>query len=303
MRRTTVLSLCLIAFTGATVLGQEDPSAILRKKAEGRLATILGGLKGVAGIAALDLTSGERFGLNEQMVFPQGSAIKIPVLMEVYRQAAAGRIDLRDHLWVTKKRTVGGSGILQFFGDSTSALSVRDLCMLMITQSDNTATNMLIDLVGMENVNATLANAGMKSTRLQRRMMDMNASARADENLSTPSEALRIMEMLHAGNFVDPRTSREILDMLRLPKGGSFKGGVPDSVSVAFKPGGIAGVSTEWAIVLLPERPFAVVFMESQQIGDEADGAMKEAARLLFEYFWRKAHATRYGTYVQSPSK
>jgi beta-lactamase class A len=241
--------------------------------------------------------------VNEEMVFPQGSAIKIPVLMEVYRQAAAGRFDLRDRLWVTKKRAVGGSGILQFFGDSTSALSVRDLCMLMITQSDNTATNMLIDLVGMESVNATLAKAGLKNTRLQRRMMDTKASARGDENLSTPSEAMRIMEMLHAGTFADARTSREILDMLRLPKGGSFKGGVPDSVSVAFKPGGIAGVSTEWAIVLLPERPFAVVFMESQQIGNEADGAMKETARLLFEYFWRKAHATRYGTYVPSPSK
>jgi beta-lactamase class A len=74
-------------------------------------------------------------------------------------------------------------------------------------------------------------------------------------------------------------------------------------VSVAFKPGGIAGVSTEWAIILLPERPFAVAFMENFQLGDEAGAAMRETARVLFGYFWRKAHATKFGTYVPTPAK
>jgi len=283
--------------------GRDDASTILRAKTEARLHQIAGELKGVVGIAAVDLVGGERFGVNEEMVFPQGSAIKIPVLMEVFRQSGAGRFRLEDRLWVTKRRTVGGSGILQFFADSTSALSIRDLCMLMITQSDNTATNMMIDLVAADSVNTMLSGLGLKRTRLQRRMMDTRASARGEENLSTPAEALSIMERLHRRAFVDARTSAGIVELLSLPKPGGFRRGLPDSVVVAFKPGGIAGVSTEWAIVLLPERPFAVVFMESQQVGDEADGAMKEIARVLFEYFWRKAHATRYGTYVDAPGK
>lgn len=302
MRRTLLLVAALVVVSH-DLYPQNDQPVILRKKTEQRLQEIAGHLKGVAGIAAVDLATGERFGVNERMVFPQGSAIKIPVLMEVFRQSSAGRFSQGDRRWVTKRSTVGGSGILQFFADSTSALSIRDLCMLMVTQSDNTATNMLIDLVGMDRVNEMLASEGFSQTRLQRRMMDTGASARGEENLSTPEESVRIMELLHRGKFVSPAVSREIVELLRLPKGGALKAGLPDSVSVAFKPGGIAGVSTEWAIVLLPERPFAVCFMESQQLGDEAGPAMRETARVLFEYFWRKAHATRYGTYVPVPAQ
>ena len=300
--RWMMLSVVALVAVTPDLYTQHDHSAILRTKTEKRLQEIAGNLKGVAGIAAVDLTTGERFGVNERMVFPQGSAIKIPVLMEVYRQSSDGRFSLGDRRWVTRRSTVGGSGILQFFADSASALSIRDLCMLMITQSDNTATNMLIDLVGMDRVNAMLVSEGFSQTRLQRQMMDTGASARGEENLSTPEESVRIMERLHRGKFVSPAVSREIVELLRLPKGGAFKTGLPDSVAVAFKPGGIAGVSTEWAIVLLPERPFAVCFMESQQLGDEAGPAMRETARVLFEYFWRKAHATRYGTYVPVPA-
>src|SRR5207244_3610910 len=126
--------------------------------------------------------------VNAAIVFPQASSIKITVLMELLRQAQAGRLKLDDRVAIKQVQMVGGSGVLQFFGDASSAISLRDLAVLMIVLSDNTATNILIDQVRMANVNDTLAHLGLAQTRLQRRMIDTAAQRAGRENLSTPRE-------------------------------------------------------------------------------------------------------------------
>ncbi|MGH9795709.1 MAG: serine hydrolase, partial [Candidatus Acidiferrales bacterium] len=143
---------------------------------------------GVMGIAVQDLNGGDAFTVNAEMVFPQASSIKIPVLIELYRQMQAGSVKLDERVEVKKSLVAGGSGVLQNFGDGTSSLSLRDLAVLMIVLSDNTATNILIDRVGMEQVNGMLAHYGLRRTRLQRRMLDTEAQQAGRENLSTPLE-------------------------------------------------------------------------------------------------------------------
>jgi beta-lactamase class A len=252
------------------------------------------------GLVALDLTSGERFAINENLVFPQASAIKIAILMEVYKQAQAGKFKLTDTRRVEKQHKAGGSGVLVQLSDGTVQLSIYDLCVLMILVSDNTATNMLIDLVGMDNINRTLEGLGLKHTRVRRRMLDTAASWRGDENVSTPAEAARIMEILFKGEFLNRAACDEILAILKKPKNGGIKSGLPTDVPVAFKPGGIAGVKTEWCIVLLKDRPYVVTVMENYGL-DDAATAMKEISVTLYEYFFRLARATPHGTYVEKP--
>lgn len=281
------------------VWAQPENWQLVRGQTAAKLQGIGNGVRGALGFCGLDLTSGERFTRNENFVFPQGSAIKIPILMEVYKQAGEGKFKLTDLRWVNKAEQVGGSGVLVELGDHTSQLSIRDLAILMIVLSDNTATNMLIDLVGMENVNKTLAALGFTQTRLQRKMINSAASGRGEENLSTPAEAARLMELLYRGEFLNRQICDEILAILQKPKPGAIKSGLPAEVKVAFKPGGIAGVSTEWAIVYLKERPYIVVVMTNYGVGNEADTAMKEISRTLYDYFWRLGNATRYGTYVE----
>ncbi len=299
--RFVLLPLCLflVASVGVQSLeAQQEHWAIVRAKTEAQLQEIVKGVKGVMGLVAVDLTTGERFGLNENLVFPQASAIKIPILMEVYKQAAEGEFKLSDSLPVTKQQQVGGSGVLKELGDGTSHLSIRDLAVLMILVSDNTATNILIDLVGMENISQTMASLGLAQTKVQRRMMDIAARARGDENLSTPAEAARIMEILYRGEFLDRAACDDILDILKKtkPEGGYALPRYPD---VAFKTGGIPGVATEWAIVYLEDRPYITVVMENYAVGDEASKAFKELLRTVYDYFWRLSRATRYGTYVE----
>ncbi|MCI0486759.1 MAG: class A beta-lactamase-related serine hydrolase [Blastocatellia bacterium] len=277
---------------------QQENWKLVREKAEARLQEIVRGTRGAMGMEAVDLTSGERFSINENFVFPQGSAIKIPIMMEVYKQAGEGKIKLSDLRPVGRSHQVGGSGVLKELGDGTSQLSIRDLCVLMIVLSDNTATNMLIDLVGMENINRTMDSLGLKRTRVQRRMIDTAASARGDENLSTPAEAARLMQILYRGEFLSRAECDDMLAILKKPKRGGINSGLPENIAVAFKPGGIAGVSTEWAIVYLKERPYIVVVMENYELEGEAASAMKEISRVLYDYFWRLGRSSRYGTYV-----
>ncbi|MDZ7301584.1 MAG: class A beta-lactamase-related serine hydrolase [candidate division KSB1 bacterium] len=298
MKRLIWLTVYFYFCLAPALWAQPENWKLVREKTETRLHEIAGNVRGAMGVSALDLTSGERFAINETLPFPQGSAIKIPILMEVYKQAREGKFKLTDLRWVDKVHKVGGSGVLSELGDHTSQLSIRDLGILMIVLSDNTATNMLIDLVGMENVNKTLSSLGLAQTRLQRRMLDTAASGRGKENLSTPAEATRIMEILYRGEFLNRQVCDEILAILKKPKSGGIKSALPADIPVAFKPGGIAGVATEWAIVHLKERPYIVVVMENYGMGNEADAAMKEISRTLYDYFWRLGNATRYGTYV-----
>ncbi len=188
------LVLVLIASAVNLAGAQEANLRVLREKTGRQLLDISAATKGVLGFSVIDLTTGERFGTLDTMVFPQGSAIKVPVLMEVFKQSAGGKFSLSDRITIEHAKTVDG-GILQDFADRGSSLSIYDLCVLMIVLSDNSAANYLIDRVGMENVNSTMRSLGLKNTMLRRIMMDLAASGRGDENISTPAEAANVMQI------------------------------------------------------------------------------------------------------------
>jgi beta-lactamase class A len=271
---------------------------LLREKTEAQMREIVRQARGVLGLSVVDLVSGARFGFNENNVFPQASAIKIPVLMEVYKQAGEGKFKLTDSRRIERKDMTPGSGVLSELGDGTVQLSLHDLCVLMIVLSDNTATNLLIDLVGMTNVNRTMESLGLKQTRLQRRMMDMPAAKRGDENLSTPAEAAQVMELLFRGEFLSRAVCDEILAILKKPKQSAISPGLPANIEIAGKPGGIAGVRTEWAIVLLKDRPYILAIMENYGAGPETSDAIKDISKILYSHFLRLSQASPHGVYI-----
>lgn len=280
-------------------MGQPEPKELLRQKTERQLRDLLEKSPAVTGLVAIDLTSGEAFRFNQDQVFTQASAIKIPILLEVYKQAQNGKFALHHLHNIAPAQVVGGTGIIKDLPDST-AFSIRNLAVLMITLSDNTATNALIDLVGLANINATLQSLGLKQTRVQRKMIQGAASGRGEENISTPAEAAQILQMLYKGQFLNKAASAEIVSILQKTnrEASRLTSGLPAHVPLAFKPGILNGVSTEWALVLLPERPYAVAMMENYKVPGQPDRTMEEVSAVLYQYFWRLGNATRYGTYV-----
>lgn len=282
---------------GAPVDAQDAHLAIVRDKLQAELVSIVDGYEGVAGVHVVDLTNGDRFAVRDDLVFPQASAIKVPILLELFRRAEADPAILRRRVELTDEVRTGGSGVLQVLTDGGSALSLEDYAVYMILHSDNTATNVLIDELGMDAVNALSASLGAPSTLLQRKMIRPEESARGNENLSTPRDAARIMERIATCDLpMGPASCARVREILELYKGGPVRTPVPSDVPVAFKPGGITGVATVWALVDLADRPYVLVVMSSY--GGNGGAVIEAVSAAAYDYFSRLSGITEYGTRV-----
>ena len=270
----------------------------LAAKLQHELQRLAAATPGVVGIAVVDIVSGRRFGVNEALVFPQGSAIKIPILIELYRRADKGELRLTDRIPVRSRDQVGGSGLMQYFADGGSELSLHDLAIAMIVLSDNTATNLLIDRLGMDRVNGTLIELGAAKTRLQRKMIKPEESAKGNENISTPNEAADVMVRLSRCNLpLSAASCATVRNILEIPKSGGFRSGIPGAVKAAWKPGGIEGAQTAWGLVDVPGAPYAIAIMINYGV-DDMDAPMREISAAVYGYFTQIARTTPYGTRV-----
>lgn len=291
--------LVLLAGAPAGAAAQEAHLDQLAGKFQAELERIAAEAPGVLGVRVIDLATGREYGVNAELVFPQGSAIKVPILLELHRQAEEGRLRLDERLAVDSAAMVGGSGVLNDFGDGTSQLALRDLSVLMIVLSDNTATNLLIDRLGMDAVNGLLDRLGASRTRLQRKMIRPEDSAAGRENLSTPAEAAALMRRIARCELpLSGEACAEVHRILSIPKGGTLPDAVPSGVRVAWKPGSIEGVQTAWGIVDLPGRPYVIAAMMNYARGDSAGEWVRRAAEATHAYFSQLARTTPYGTRV-----
>ncbi len=291
----SLILLPILLVSSLTLSAQESHQKILMEQAFQMIREVARNTEGIVGVAMKDLSTGESLFINENLIFPQASAIKIPILIEMMYQSAEKEVDLSSRIRIKKTETVGGSGVLQYFGDESSEISVYDLAVLMIAFSDNTATNHIIDLLGFDAINARMRELGFRNMRLGRRMMDAAASERGEENLATPAEALALMELLYRGEKIPPEIRDGVLDILRVPKDSEFRKGIPSSVPLANKPGSLTGVVTEWAIVELGERPFILIFMSNY--GDDAvlRKAAAEISTVAYGYFSRIGQSSPHG--------
>lgn len=292
-----LISFCIIQLTA---FAQITAREILKQKTEADLKGIINSSPSLTGLMAIDLTSGETIGINSDLIFTQASAIKIPILMEVYKQAHEKKFALTDIKPLQQINTVAGSGILNAMTDPVN-LSIRNYCMLMIGLSDNSATNMLIELVGMKNVTNTMLSLGFSNTKLQRKMIDQPASLRNEENISTPADAAKILKLLFDGKFIDAATSNEIVSMLQKNpiENSKIATGVPGNVKIAFKTGGMGGVSTEWAIVYLKNRPYAITVMENYKTSATPSTLISSISKRVFDYY-SMMKATKYGVLLEN---
>jgi beta-lactamase class A len=277
--------------------GQEPHLAILRERLQADLTAIVESYEGVAGLHVVDLTTGDRFAVRDEMVFPQASAIKVPILIELFRRAESDPGILRKRVELTDAVRTEGSGVLQVLTNGGSALSLEDYAIYMVLHSDNTATNVLIDELGMDAINALSASLGATHTRLQRKMIRPEESARGNENLSTPKDAALIMEKIATCDLpMSESACHRVREILEIFKGGPVRTPVPASVPIAFKPGGITGVATVWALVDVPDRPYVISVMSNY--GGDGGAVIEAASALAYDYFSRLSGITDYGTRV-----
>lgn len=255
---------------------------------------------GVMGLAIVDLTSKDEILIHADEVMPQASTIKIAVLAGLYDQADSGKLRLADLYTVRAEDMVQDSDILGGLTPGVTRPTLRDLATMMMAVSDNGATNVLIDRVGMENVNATLRKLGLKVTKLQRRMMDLKAAGEGRENISTPREMMTLLRLIHEGRLLSPELTKDFFAMLGTHKSdGHLQKYLPDWHIVASKHGWLEGVRNDCGIFFVPGRPYIVcgmfTYLKDEKQGEES---LARVGRLAYDYFDRVARASEYGRVV-----
>lgn len=294
---SVTLLACVLASVHVTAGPAQTAGALqqeLGRQLEARLAAVAGALDGVLGYVVVDATSGERIaGRLAEQPFPTASAIKVPILYELLKQAEAGRLALDAPHPLAASQVVGGSGVLQHL--RSPLLPLIDHAALMIVLSDNTATNVVIDAVGMASVTARMQTLGLGDILLRRKMMDGEAARRGDENVASPASLARALVHVWRGEGLTPASRDAGVRILRLVQG-SIRRAVPGRVGVASKTGSLDGVRAEVAVVELEDRPFALAVMTSY-LRRDADGerAIGEIADAAFSYFDRMRSGGAYG--------
>jgi beta-lactamase class A len=289
----------------STQPGSGEKQQVLWQKLESSIGEIDHNLDGVLGVAIEDLTTGRKFFLREDEVFPQASSIKIAVLVELYHQAqlsaegAPGKAKLSDLYTVNSGDLVADSDIMQGLTPSVTRITNRDLATMMVAVSDNSATNVLIDRVGMENVNGLMDSLGLTHTRLRRKMMDVKAAGEGRENISTPREMMTLLEQIYRGKVLNKEMTESFLKMLSTHKESFIPRGLPDGVRTANKPGELEGVRTDSGIVFAQNRPYVIcvmtTYLSNERDGEDAIARISSAAYRMFD---RLGRASEYGRVV-----
>ncbi|MFL6515368.1 MAG: serine hydrolase [Chthoniobacterales bacterium] len=299
--------LSLILVSGPSHFGQtkQATSGVEQrwKKLEGEVDQIGTALDGVMGVAVLDLTDGRTLTRNADQIFPTASSIKLAILLELYRQdqdgrsGANGKAKLDDSYTFNPKDLIEDSQIMAGLTPNVSRITNRDLAQFMVTVSDNAATNLLYDRVGKDNVNAMLNGLGLTNTKLRRKMIDLAAARRGDENVSTPHEMVLLLDAVHKGKVLNKEATAAFIAQLSTLKKSSYLSTLlPDGVQVADKPGDLDGVRTDSGILFAPNRPFAISVMTAW-VRDHraAEQAIAEVGLAAYNFFEMQGKTTAYG--------
>ncbi|MBO9200957.1 MULTISPECIES: serine hydrolase [Niastella] len=249
-------------------------------------------------IAFKDLSTGETLQLNEQDFFHAASTMKTPVMIEVYKQAAAGVFSLNDSFVLKNEfKSIVDSSVFslnakddsdttmyQHLGDK---ISLYNLVYDMIIRSSNLATNMVIELVNARNVTQTMRQLGAKKIQILRGVEDSKAFAKGFNNVTTANDLLVIYEKMAKGEIVDSASSQAMIKILLNQEFNEIiPAKLPKDVKVAHKTGNISHVLHDSGIVFLPngKKYVLVILSKNLQNEDNAKKAMAEVSEMIYKY-------------------
>lgn len=213
------------------------------------------------GILIKDLRTGYEIAFNQDMVFPSASLVKIPIMACVYCAYREGKLDLKDKLILKDSDKTAGSGILKYMPGGRT-FEIEELLHLMIAYSDNTATNMLIDLLGFDYLNSCFKNLGLRHTNVSRKILDNKSRDRGFENFTTAQDISYILEIIYRGEFLNKDISKKCLEFLKQQKvRDRIPALLPIDVVVAHKTGLEKGICHDAGVIFTKEGDFLICIL------------------------------------------
>ena len=268
------------------------------EKLENQINEEFGKVQGIFAVAFKDLSTGTVLFINEHESFHAASTMKTPVLIEVYKQASEGRFTLTDSIEMnnTFKSIVDGSLYsLKAEDDSEKELynitgkkrTISDLVYDMIIVSSNLATNIIIELVGADNVTQTMRDLGAPDIQVLRGVEDIKAFELGMSNTTTAYDLMVIFERMAKGETVSTEASEAMINILLDQKFNTIiPAKLPDEVRVAHKTGAITGVHHDSGIVFLPDGRNYVLVLLSKEVAntDAGTSAQANVSRYIYDF-------------------
>jgi len=255
---------------------------MLTKEYQDHLTKQLDAMQGEVSMYYKNMITGETFAYHEKDALMPASVIKLPIFLHYLELAAEGKADPKEKILCTDGDIVGGSGALQaFHGDHY--VSLETLWELMITLSDNTATNILINHAGRETFVQAFPKMGLTATKLNRILFDAEASARGIENSTSAYEMGMLLEQVYRRTFVDKKTSEYAEYILARQQ---FDTKIPglicdENVRIAHKTGSDDGITNDVGLVYA-KQPFVVCFLSNHTDVMAFDSFIRQASYDLF---------------------
>lgn len=323
--RSLVGFLILLVSISLTGLGQSAKPSPQMERLRVHLQELVNAFPGTLGVAVRDIATGQTISINGDRLFPMASAYKIPILVEVFRQAEAKKFSLDDRVQLADSDRTLGSGVLTLMSPGLSP-TIKDLATLMIILSDNQATDILLNKVGAENVTATMRSLGLKNIRVDRTTFEMirdylalmddgaagkskdylmnrprldtatpervaqadAAFAKIEKDVASPLDMAQLLELIVKGKAAGEDSCRQMMTILnRQQFNQRLPRYLPEGTGFAHKTGTIGSTTNDAGVMFVRGNPIAlVVFTVDKRAGrGEVEERMGRLARVVYDFF------------------
>jgi len=265
MLRKLTITLLLLTLLPAIARAQEKTLAA-------RLLPLISGHHGKVCVAIKNLETGDAFYHDADEEMPTASLIKFMIMLEVYMQVAEQKVKLGEMVTLREKDKVPGSGILTYHFSEGATFSLRDATRLMIVYSDNTATNLVLDKIGLASTNKRMDAWGYMGTRINAKVflgnttsLDPVRTKKFGLGSTTARETVSLLEKVHEGKIVSPEVCKEMLGhMKKCDDKLKLKRFLSPDIEVAHKSGTVTDARTDAGILYLPSGPVAVCVLTAK---------------------------------------
>jgi beta-lactamase class A len=265
MLRKLTITLLLVTLLPSVLHAQEKTLAA-------RLMPLIQAHRGKVGVGIKHLDTGETYYHDADEEMPTASLIKFMIMLEVYLQVSEGRVKLADTLTLRKADMVPGSGILSYHFSDGATFPLRDAVRLMMVFSDNTATNLVLDRIGLDSTNKRLDSWGFGHTRINAKVflgdktsLNPQRTKKFGLGSTTARETLLLLEKVQQGKVVSPEVCKEMLGhMKKCDDKLKLKRFLPEGIELAHKSGTISDARTDAGILYLPSGPVAVCVLTAK---------------------------------------
>jgi len=221
---------------------------------------------------------------NGEKIYPSASIIKIPIMIEALSKADDLQIPLLSKIKIKDSDKVDFSIITE---QNLTQCTVLELITWMIIDSDNTATNVLIDLLAMDKINERINSLAMKDTKLQRKMMDFEAIKEGKNNYTSLKDMLVVMEGLYRGKIINKEVSKRAIDIMKNQRDNSMlKRYITENVVVANKTGELDNLNNDVGIFYTKRADYFIgIFVHKAQNNQKAHEIIGKLSKKVYDYF------------------